>query len=146
MLSYHNEAVRVRWEKTFYDENLAGRDKIYSAAIGMILESPLIGWGPINHNWELGPRVGHPLRDEHNVYLWILAEVGLVGAIPFFIALWLCWRSAWGVRNGVQGIFPVMMVLFIFTAGMSGTNHNRKYYWVILSHALAAGGAYAATA
>ena len=23
MLSYHNEAVRVRWEKTFYDENLA---------------------------------------------------------------------------------------------------------------------------
>ena len=37
------------------------------------------------------------------------------------------------------------MVLFILTAGMTGTNHNRKYYWVILSHALAAGGAYAAT-
>ena len=69
MLSYHNEAVRVRWEKTFYDENLSGRDKIYPAAIGMILESPLIGWGPINHVWELGPRVGHPFRDEHNVYL-----------------------------------------------------------------------------
>ena len=145
IVSYHNEAVRVRWEKTFYDENLAGRDKIYPAAVGMILESPLIGWGPINHVWELGPRVGEQFRDEHNVYLWILAEVGLVGAIPFFIVLWLCWRSAWSARYGVQGSLPVMMLLFILTAGISGTNHDRKYYWVILSHALAAGGAYAAT-
>ena len=119
--------------------------RIYPAAIGMILESPLIGWGPINHAWELGPRVGEQIRDEHNVYLWILAEVGLIGVIPFFIALRLSWRSAWSARNGVQGIFPVMILLFVLTASMSRTNHNRKYYWVILSHALAASGAYAVT-
>lgn len=136
--SYHNEAVRLRWEKTFYDESLAGREKIYPAAIQMIAESPLIGWGPINHFWELGPRVGKPFRDEHNVYLWILAEVGLVGAIPFFMGLWLCWRSAWSARHSAQGILPVVMLLFILAASMSETHHNRKYYWVILAHALAA--------
>jgi O-antigen ligase len=139
LASYRNEAVRVRWEKTFYDDSLAGREKIYPAAIRMILESPLIGWGPINHFWELGPRVGKPFRDEHNVYLWILAEVGLVGAIPFFIGLWLCWRSAWSARSSVQGILPAILLLFILAGSMSETGHNRKYYWVILAQALAAG-------
>ena len=141
--SYRIEAVRVRWERTFYDQSLAGRERIYPEAIGMILERPLIGWGPVNHFWELGPRLGEPYRDEHNVYLWILAEVGVLGAIPFFAGLWLCWRAAWIARHGLQGVLPLAMLFFLLTASMSGTNHNRKYYWVILSHALAAGAAYA---
>ena len=81
--SYQIDAVKKRWEKTFYDQDLAGREKIYTQAIAMILESPVVGWGPINHNWELGPRVGMPYRDEHNFYLYLFAEGGLVGAIPF---------------------------------------------------------------
>jgi O-antigen ligase len=138
MASYRIESVRVRWEKTFYDADLAGRQKIYSEAIGMILERPLIGWGPVNHYWELGPRVGKPFRDEHNDYLWVLAEVGIVGAIPFFIGLWLCWRSAWRSRNGLQGILPLVMLLFILVTSMKATFHKRKYYWVTLSYALVA--------
>jgi O-antigen ligase len=136
--SYRIEAVRVRWEKTFYDEDIAGRDKIYAQTMGMILERPLIGWGPINHLWELGPRVRRPYRDEHNVYLWILAEVGLLGAVPFFAGLWLCWRAAWKGRHGLQGILPLVMLLFLLTASMKGTIYKNKYYWVVLSIALAA--------
>ena len=137
--SYQIDAVRKRWEKTFYDQDVAGRQRIYPEAIGMILESPLIGWGPINHLWELGPRVGRPSRDEHNVYLWILAEVGLVGAIPFFAGLWLCWRAAWRARHSIQGILPLVMLLFLLALSMKGTLHKNKYFWVVLSFALAAG-------
>ncbi len=137
--SYRIDAVRVRWEKTFYDESLAGREKIYPTAIGMILESPLVGWGPVNHRWELGPRLGDQARDEHNVYLFVLAEVGLMGAFPFFIGLWLCCRAAWNARHSVQGILPLVMLLFMLTASMKGTYISNKYYWVILSYALASG-------
>jgi O-antigen ligase len=133
--SYKIEAVRVRWEKTFYDEDLAGRQSIYSEAIGMILERPLIGWGPVNHLWELGPRVGEPYRDEHNVYLWVLAESGLVGAIPFFAGLWLCWRAAWKGRHGLQGILPLVMLLFLLAASMKGTLYKNKYFWMVLAYA-----------
>jgi O-antigen ligase len=136
--SYRIEAVRVRWEKTFYDQDLAGRQKIFPATVGMILEKPLIGWGPINHLWELGPRIGRPYRDEHNVYLWILAEVGVLGAIPFFTGLWLCSCAAWRGRRGAQGILPLVMLLFLLAASMSGTLHKNKYFWVVLSLALAA--------
>jgi O-antigen ligase len=131
--SYQIDAVRVRWEKTFYDQDVAGRQKLYPAAIGMILESSLIGWGPVNHLWEFGPRVGRESRDEHNVYLWVLAEVGLLGAIPFFAGLWLCWRAAWRARHGSQGILPLVMLLFLLALSMKGTLHKNKYFWVVLA-------------
>jgi O-antigen ligase len=135
--SYQIEAVRKRWETTFYDDNLSGRQEIYREAIGMILESPLIGWGPMNHHWELGPRVGLPYRDEHNTYLYLLAEGGLVGAIPFLAALWLCWRAAWRARHGMQGILPLVMLSFVLVLGLKGTTHKTKLFWLVLSYSLA---------
>lgn len=135
--SYRIEAVRVRWEQTIYEGKTAGRDIIFAEAIGMILERPLFGWGPINHYWELGPRTGDETKDEHNVYLWILAEVGLVGAIPFFVGLWLCCSAAWRARHGSQAILPLVMLLFLLALSMKGTLHKSKYFWVVLSFALA---------
>jgi O-antigen ligase len=137
--SYQVDAVRKRWEKTVYDESFSGREELYPQAIAMIFESPVIGWGPINHTWELGPRVGRQQRDEHNLYLWLFAEVGLVGAIPFLAALWLCWRVAWRARYGVQGILPVVMLSFLLVGGLKGTSHNSKLFWVVLSYSLASG-------
>jgi O-antigen ligase len=137
--SYQIDAVRKRWEKTFYDESFSGREEIYAQAITMILESPLVGWGPIIHTWELGPRVGREQRDEHNLYLWLFAEVGLVGAIPFLAALCLCWRTAWRARHGIQGILPVVMLSFLLVGGLKGTSHNSKLFWVVLSYSLASG-------
>jgi O-antigen ligase len=142
--SYRIEAVRTRWEKTIYDEDLSGRQRIYGQTIGMILERPLTGWGPVAHLWELGPRVGKPYRDEHNVYLWILAEVGLLGAVPFFGGLWFCWRAAWRGRHGAQGILPLVMLFYLLAASMKGTVYKDKYFWLVLSLALAASG-YAST-
>ena len=135
--SYHVDAVRKRWEHTFYEQSLAGRQRIFPEAVGMILESPIVGWGPLVHLWELGPRLGVPMRDEHNVYLWVLAETGIVGAIPFFVGLWVCGRCAWRSRHSVQGFLPFVMLLFVLLLSMKGTIHHRKYYWVVLSYALA---------
>jgi O-antigen ligase len=137
--SYQLDVVRKRWERTFYDEDLAGRQQIYAATLNMIFESPLIGWGPVNHNWELGPRVGKAYRDEHNLYLWLLAEGGVLGAIPFFAGLWLCWRAAWKARHGSQGVLPIAMLVFVLVTNLNHTIHNRKFFWLVLSYALASG-------
>jgi O-antigen ligase len=140
--SYQIDAVRKRWEKTFYDQTLSGREKIYPESIKMILESPLIGWGPINHNWELGARLGLPYRDEHNLVLSLLAEGGILGAFPFFGALWLCWRHAWKGRHGSQGIVPIAMLAFVLLVSLNQPISNRKFFWLVLSYALAGGSYY----
>jgi O-antigen ligase len=137
--SYQIDAVRKRWERTIYDEDLSGRQKIYVAAVDMVLESPLIGWGPVNHYWELGPRVGKPYRDEHNLVLFLLAEGGILGSFPFFAGLWLCWRAAWNGRHGSQGVLPIVMLALVLIVSLNSPIQNRKFFWLVLAYALAGG-------
>jgi O-antigen ligase len=135
--SYQIPDVRKRWEQTIYEGSLAGREEIFPAALGMILEKPLLGWGPVYHTWELGSRLGELARDEHNLYLWLLAEGGIVGAFPFLVGLWLCWRAAWRARHTIQGILPVIMLSFVLIISLKGTPIMIKFFWVVLSYALA---------
>jgi len=137
--SYHIEAVRVRWEQTFYKGSMAGREEIYPAAWEMFQEKPLFGWGPVKHYYELGSRLGLPTRDPHNLYLWILIETGLLGAVPFFAGLWLCWHAAWKARHSIQGVVPVALMLCFLVNNAKGTGLADKVSWIILAYALASG-------
>jgi O-antigen ligase len=145
IFSYQVDSVRKRWEDTLIEGKVAGRDVIYTEALGMFLERPIFGWGPVNNFYELGSRVGKRQKDPHNTYLWILTEVGLIGSIPFFAGLWLCWHEAWKARFSIQGIAPVMMLSFVLMINMKGSWHNRKLFWVVLAYALASS-AYATAA
>jgi O-antigen ligase len=138
-VSLQSEAVRARWESTVSYGSLAGREDVYPRAIEMFLERPLVGWGPTYHLIELGRRLGDPFTDPHNLYLWILNEVGLLGAVPFFFVFWQCFRSAWRSRAGPQGILPMAMFLFLATVNLTGTWHDRKLTWVLLAYVLASG-------
>ena len=82
-----NPDYSERWEQTYYEGNVSGRDQIYSAAIEMALERPIFGWQPVIHWRELGLRLGEWERDEHSLFLHLLLEVGLVGTIPFLVGL-----------------------------------------------------------
>ena len=106
-------------------------------ALEMFKERPLIGWGPVHHLYELGSRFGVLKLDTHNLYLWLLTETGLLGAIPFFIGLGICWSAAWKARDGIQGILPTAMIVFLLTINMAGTWHNRKLFWIVLAYGLA---------
>jgi O-antigen ligase len=135
--SYQIETVRVRWEKTFRDSDLAGRQEIYSYALEMIREQPLIGWGPVSNRLELGLRVGLPERDAHNLYLHLLTEVGFLGALPFFIALCLCLKAAWRASKTIQGALPLAMFVLFLVVNLKGTYLNKKFFWVVLAYSLA---------
>jgi O-antigen ligase len=135
--SYQIDAVRQRWEKTYYEGDVAGRQVLLPAAWEMFLEKPLFGWGPITHSYEMAVRTRKAVGDPHNLYLWILIETGILGAIPFFLGVWLCWRSAWRARDGVQGSLPLALVFFLLAINLKGTYLMFKLFWVVLAYALA---------
>ena len=137
--SYQIEFVRERWERTFEQGDVAGRENIYEAAFEMFLESPVIGWGPVNHYYELGSRLGYLIKDPHNMYLWVLNETGLVGAVLFFGGLLLCWSSAWKGRKTTQGVVPMAMLIYLLIANLKGSGHMDKFFWLVLSYVVAAG-------
>jgi len=139
LASYHIEFIRERWERTFEEGDVAGRDEILDAAWEMFLESPIIGWLPVNHLYELGSRLGLTLRDPHNTYLWVMNETGLLGAIPFFAGLWICWRAAWRARKGSQGVIPIAILGYLLLVNFKGTGLLDKFFWVALAYVAAAG-------
>ncbi len=137
--SYQIDAVRERWEMTYYEGDVAGRQVLVPAAWEMFLEKPLFGWGPVSHSYEMAVRSRKAMGDPHNLYLWILIETGLVGAIPFFFGLWFCWRSVWRARAGPQGSLPLALLFFVLAINLKGTYLYVKLFWVVLAYALASG-------
>lgn len=135
--AYQNDAVRVRWERTFSEGHMSGRENIMPEAWNMFIQAPIVGWGPGNHIIELGSRFGRKPLDTHNGYLWVLTETGLMGAIPYFFALWLCLRSAWRARHGPEGSLPLALLVCVFLVNMTITWHFRKVLWLILAYSVA---------
>ena len=117
----------------------AGREEIFSNAVEMIMEKPLLGWGPVKPFSELGSRLGGWVRDPHNLYFWLLLEVGLLGALPFLGGLYLCWRRALNGRAGIHGRLPMALMLFVLIINLKGSYHTGKLFWIILAYAAASG-------
>ena len=54
----------------------------------MISERPILGWGPIENQFEIGARIGEEKkdrRDAHNIVLDLMTSTGFLGAIPLGI-------------------------------------------------------------
>jgi O-antigen ligase len=143
----HSPSMSRRYEKTFNDTDMAGREDLFPNAWQMFLEKPLLGWGPID-NWdELGRRAplrrdDHPEgeREPHNFVLEVLTSTGLTGAIPIFTCLALCTRAAWRARAGPQGSLPLALVVTALVVNMSGTFlMASKLDWLVMAYAVASG-------
>jgi O-antigen ligase len=137
-LSYYEENVRGRWLRTFETGSMAGREKRFPEAWNMFLAHPIVGWGPVANYMELGVRIQKPGGDPHNLYLWVLTEVGLAGAIPYFAGLAICFSVAWQGRRGRHGVLPLALFLTVAAINMSTTWQSRKLHWLVLGYALAA--------
>jgi O-antigen ligase len=147
-----NDTILRRWEDTIQGGNLAHREQIFPAAWNLFLESPLIGWGPARNLYELGWRISDVTRylpshqmDTHNLFLFILTQVGIVGSIPFFAGFVLCLNSAWKARRGAHGILPLALLVVLFVVNNSGNWIHFKLQWIVLAYALASGSGIALT-
>jgi O-antigen ligase len=138
--TFQIEAVRNRWENTYYKGDVASRDILFPVAWQMFLERPITGWGPVNHYWEMNIRTADPDGgDPHNLYLWVLKETGLLGAFPLFVGLWLCWRSTWRARRSSHGTVALALLLLMLVQNLKGTYLFFKIFWFVLAYAAASG-------
>ncbi|MDH3599397.1 MAG: O-antigen ligase family protein [Candidatus Tectomicrobia bacterium] len=136
----HDSSSSSRWSQTYHEGKTSGRDRIYQAAIEMAKERPIFGWQPEAFLFELEKRVqerGTGL-DPHNLYLYLLLEVGIVGAAPFLIGLWLCVQSAWKGRAGRLATLPLAALLTVLSANLAIIWMTRKPMWIVLAMTLAA--------
>ncbi len=128
-----------RWTKTYTQGDTAGRDRIFAATWNMFRDRPVLGWGSVEVYYELGSRLNLPIRGPHNLYLGLLAEGGIVGALPFLVGLWLCTRAAWGARAGRFGVLPLALQIGMLVGSLSlGTMYERQM-WFVLAVAIGTG-------
>ena len=138
-----SDMLRTRLLAAAEEGSFAGREHIYPAAVSMISEKPVLGWGPIDNQFEIGARIEEEKkdrRDAHNIVLDLMTSTGFLGAIPFLIGYALCLRAAWRARRGRYGILPLAFMAVTFVGCMSGTWIASKILWFTFSVALAAGG------
>jgi O-antigen ligase len=126
-------SAEKRWEKAVYEGNLAGREHIVPAALQMFLERPLFGWQLFAYERELGRRLGTYKRDAHNVFLTVILQVGLVGAVPFFMGIWQCVQIAWQARTGLLGLLPLSILITVLAAAMAQPFLVHKWFWLALT-------------
>src|SRR5215510_12436858 len=140
-----------RYMRTIYENNMAGREKIFPAAWDMFKDKPLIGWGPTDNMYELEKRVriikdptiykrsasNKGAMDTHNMFLDVLTSTGLFGALPLFICVILCITAAWRAHRGSEGALPLAMVFTVMVINMSGNWIASKLDWLMMAYALA---------
>ena len=140
--SYYTGSMWNRYKSTVETGNMSVREEIFPDAWQMFLEKPLIGWGPVNNNYELAVSTAeeggeHLQRDTHNLWLEVLTATGLLGAVPFFAGAWICSRAAWKARAMTFGILPLVLMITLFVLNLSMNWILTKQAWLILAFALA---------
>jgi O-antigen ligase len=126
-----------RWTSSIEGGNFSKRDTLAQITWDLFLERPLLGWGPADIRRQIGRHVGKSNYDAHNLYLYVLGETGLLGAIIYLSGLGLCVRAAWRARRGPLGPVPLALVTMVLLNNMSDTWQFRKLHWLVLAFALA---------
>jgi O-antigen ligase len=136
----NNQTTLSRFEKSYETGNTAKRDKIFAASLEMFAEKPLLGWGAVIWGYELGSRAGRRANElgTHNLFLYLLVEVGLLGAAPFFIGLGSCVRAAWTARACSLEFIPLVWLITMLVDSMSIDTLRAKVLWLTLMLSLAA--------
>ena len=130
-----------RLRETAESGAMAGREDLYPIVGQMILEKPIIGWGPMNNQYELSIREGSRFfnrakRDTHNVVFEVLTATGLLGTLGFGLGIALCVIAAWRGRSGPEGVLPLALVVSVLTANMSGNWIASKFLWFAFAYAI----------
>jgi O-antigen ligase len=134
-----SEVFMQRWADTMETGTTANRDRIFFAALGMVAERPVIGWGPRALD-ELGDRLTARQRTAtHNMALAILTFGGLAAFLPYMWGYLMVFRRAWSSRAGSESILPLMIFATIFVSDMITGGLPAKIHWTFFGYILAAG-------
>lgn len=143
---FSNTQVENQYGEQKYDKSTGHRLILWSAALDMISESPILG---------KGYRGFHALKkyytsshvhesDTHNLYLYIASCMGLPALILFLLILYNTFKLGYALYkqsenefNKVIGLTGIMMVTGILVVNMFGTRFHdigtNGYFWIYLA-------------
>jgi len=142
VMAMQTEVMRNRFVDTAETGTMAGREVLFPTLWQMFLEKPWTGWGQVNNQYELAQRIAERnklTRDAHNLVLEVLTTTGILGAIPFFIALGIVVRLGWLGRRGPHGNTALALLAMHLVGAMSGNPFASKLFWLVCGYAAATG-------
>lgn len=117
------------------DEAVQERYSYWSIAINQFNNNPIIGIG-----WKAFRALNFKNNDVHNMYLQILCETGILGAIVFFALFITCFvfaiRNLIAIRNSKESVDPIQKIacifslsyqIYFFLYGLTGNPQNLYY-------------------
>jgi len=129
-----------RWQATLQgqsDDWLGGRDVIFAETLRMISEKPILGWGLLQTNQELGQRIRGSAIGTHNTYFMIFVTTGIAGGLPFMVFFLYPFAKLKEQRGNDLYIQLIVLLVFVMLVFMSLDWLNRKQLWIIYSMLLA---------
>jgi len=147
MMNVMPESVKERFSKTKIEENYIGDDTIDSttrrfrlaeAGWKMFLANPLFGVGVGNYYWECREYADniHAGR-AHNMYIEIMAELGIIGAVLFFAIIYSLFKTLKKIvkmnileSNYAQGIY-IGLVGFLIAAIFLHAQQDKGFWFVM---------------
>lgn len=82
-------SILTNWELRFAQKNFdTGRTVLRAEALSMFMQKPIFGMG-----WDAMKYLNVNGSNAHCVYLQLLGEAGIVGAIPFYLFFTLSLRN-----------------------------------------------------
>ena len=145
-VAYQVPAVANRFQNITALDSRKGeaRARLYPVLWGIFLRSPWYGTGPDAYQDELTHRaMPHLIGKQktitsHHLYLRLLVETGIVGALLFITGLTIALKAAWRARSGSYGLLSLAMLLPLATVGSIFNDPvPNPAYWFVIAFALA---------
>lgn len=70
------------------------------------------------------------MRDAHNTFLCLLAELGMLGILLFSMFWLVSWKSIVRLPGNLEKTLGICMLVYLFFAALTGTEHKSKFFWV----------------
>lgn len=134
-LNYANDLAIYDRLISMTEGNDAGRNRLNKYAWEIFLDSPFIGFGSVGFTHEMHLRFGED-RTVHNLYYYILATTGIMGAIPFFYFLgYMTIKSLKIIRKHV--LPTILMVFILLLVSKTGGVLTYSLIWYLFAVVLA---------
>lgn len=129
------DVLQERVQATLEAGDTGLRVELAKSGTEMFLERPVFGWGAW-YSRDLAGFLGRGGRmAAHNVYLQILLSFGLVGLIPWMLAVVGSVRLSWNQRSHPWGAILLTVFLSTLLAGAAANLGHEKIFWIVLAFA-----------